>query len=520
VTLNDVGNGTGVGGADVGNDSLVSIENVLGGSGNDSITGSAGGGANLFDGGAGDDTLTGGGGNDTLIGGAGSDWASYAGAPSGVTVVLDAGGNGGATGGAGTDSLISIENVLGSANADSIVGGSGANILDGGEGNDTIVGGGGQDTLLGGGGSDSLVGSADDETIDGGDGNDTVIGSAGNDSLVGGAGVDSLDYSGSPDPVFLDLGDGVVADGHGGTDTISGFEVFILTSGADTVVSGAGADSIDLGGGDDSFVWNDGDGNDTINLGPGSDTLDLQGWNPGNNPWTVIPPAVPGGPTLFVRGDDTLTVFGYDAEDDNIVCFAEGTRIATAQGEVPVERLRAGDLVVTAHGGAPLRPLRWVGHTRVDLTRQREPARVAPVCVKAGALGDGMPHRDLRVSPDHALFLDGRLVPAKLLVNGTTIVQEMWARAVTYWHVELEEHGLLLSEGAVTESYLDDGNRHLFDNGAVTALSADFAALRGNGIYAAKACAPLVEEGDVALARIRARIASRAGMQPRSIPAR
>ena len=81
---------------------------------------------------------------------------------------------------------------------------------------------------------------------------------------------------------------------------------------------------------------------------------------------------------------------------------------------------------------------------------------------------------------------------------------------MTYYHVELAGHGLVVSEGAVTESYLDDGNRHLFDNAKVAALVVDFEARRGNGRYAAAACAPVLAEGDAALDVIRARLAARA----------
>jgi hypothetical protein len=373
-----------------------------------------------------------------------------------------------------------------------------------------------------------VVGGAGDETVSTGDGDDSVVGSAGNDSIVGGGGVDTLDYSGSTGPVFVNLDDSTVQDGLGGTDTIDDIDVIKLTDKADTVVSGAGDDSIDLGGGDDSFTWDEGDGNDTIDLGPGKDTLDLEGWTgDDNDPWDTIGPTVPGGPTLFVRTDENgdtvniITVFGFDPDEDVITCFAEGTRIATARGEVPVEQLRAGDLVVAAHGGAPLQPLVWVGRTEVNVARQRNKAAAAPVLIKAGALADGVPFRDLRVSPEHAIFLDGRLVPARMLVNGTSIVQELWVRQVTYYHVELEHHGLVVSEGAVTETYFDDGNRHLFDNAKVAALAVDFEAMRGNGRYLEAACAPVVTDGDRVLATIRARLRTRrrgrASARPRPV---
>ncbi|WP_137125850.1 Hint domain-containing protein [Roseomonas sp. HF4] len=188
-------------------------------------------------------------------------------------------------------------------------------------------------------------------------------------------------------------------------------------------------------------------------------------------------------------------------------CFATGTLIATARGEVAVEDLRVGDLVLTAHGGAALQPIVWIGHSRANVAKQRNRAAIAPVLIKAGALADGVPHRDLRVSPDHAMFLDGRLVPARHLVNGTTIVQELWCPEVTYWHVELPAHGLLVAEGAVSESYFDDGNRKHFDNYGITTLFKDFAAERHNGRYAEAACYPLLEDGPL-LERIRARIAA------------
>lgn len=188
-------------------------------------------------------------------------------------------------------------------------------------------------------------------------------------------------------------------------------------------------------------------------------------------------------------------------------CFASGTMISVADGAVPVETLRPGDLVATVHGGPVLQPLVWVGQLHVNLARHPRPARIAPVLIRAGALGDGVPFRDLRVSPEHALFLGGRLVPARLLLNGASIAQECWCREVTYHHIELERHGLVISEGAVSETYVDEGSRHLFDDAGIAALAADGAALRGNGRYADAVCAPVLAEGDPALDALRRRLA-------------
>ena len=152
-----------------------------------------------------------------------------------------------------------------------------------------------------------------------------------------------------------------------------------------------------------------------------------------------------------------------------------------------------------------LRPVRWIGRARIDLDRHSHPEHVAPVRIRAGAFGDGTPHRDLLLSPDHAVFRDGALIPVRLLLNGATIVQEKRAGRITYFHVELDSHDVLLAEGLPAESYLDTGNRDAFDNaGKVQALHPDFAARS----WDERGCAPLLLGGAVVAgedARLRAR---------------
>jgi hypothetical protein len=136
-------------------------------------------------------------------------------------------------------------------------------------------------------------------------------------------------------------------------------------------------------------------------------------------------------------------------------------------------------------------------------------AKTAPILIKAGAIAPGMPARDLRVSPDHAMEIDGHLIPAKHLVNGSSIIQEIWCKRVRYFHLELEAHGLLLSEGTWSESYLDDGNRHAFNNAALTGLFLDFEGGRSNGEYDHMACLPVLRQG-LKLDEIHGRLALRA----------
>ena len=186
------------------------------------------------------------------------------------------------------------------------------------------------------------------------------------------------------------------------------------------------------------------------------------------------------------------------AFDSSLPCFCAGTRIRTVLGEVAVEGLAIGDRVITATGEA--QPIRWIGRRSYAGRFLAGRAQLLPVLIRAGALGCGLPQRDLRVSPLHAMFLDGVLTPAKCLVNGTTIVQERDCKRVDYYHVELAQHDIILAEGAPTETFLDDDSRFLFQN------AAEFAALYPGDPAPTGYCARRVE-GGFELEAIRRRLA-------------
>ncbi len=183
----------------------------------------------------------------------------------------------------------------------------------------------------------------------------------------------------------------------------------------------------------------------------------------------------------------------------SVACYAAGTRILTPAGEVAAEELRAGDHVVTAAGRSE--PIVWVGRRSYAGRFLAGQAHLLPIRISAGALGAGLPHRDLLVSPCHAMFLDGVLVPAANLVNGSTVTQDRAAQRVDYVHIELARHDVILAEGAASETFVDDGSRGLFHNAAECAPHPEN--------RQAEYCAPRLTQG-YALEAIRRRLAAHA----------
>jgi hypothetical protein len=147
---------------------------------------------------------------------------------------------------------------------------------------------------------------------------------------------------------------------------------------------------------------------------------------------------------------------------DVVICFLAGTMVATPSGEVAIEALRAGDTVLTADGAQV--PVRWVGRQTIS-TVFADPLRVNPILVRAGALAENLPSRDLYVSPQHALLVDGILVSAEALVNGTSILRAPApADSFVYFHVETADHSLILANATPAETFLDHATRRAFDN--------------------------------------------------------
>jgi Ca2+-binding RTX toxin-like protein len=286
VTLNGAAAATASGGHAQG-DIATGFENITGSSYDDVLTGDlnvnvlkGGDGEDVLAGKAGNDTLEGGDGADVLIGGAGADvlrggdgmdTASYRDATASVVVNLLGGVN---SGDAAGDTFASIENIEGSAFADTLNGNNDANLIVGGAGVDILDGKGGDDTLSGGAGADTLTGGLGDDALDGGDGDDTLIGGAGADSFSGGAGIDTVSYANATAGVEVSLefggsggeasGDSFATDiealtGSAYNDRLGGYvgQAAVLNGGAgnDILLAGEGADRLDGGLGVDTVDY-------------------------------------------------------------------------------------------------------------------------------------------------------------------------------------------------------------------------------------------------------------------------
>lgn len=371
---------------------------------------------NTLTGTSGDDTINGYDGNDSIDGGSGNDTIN---------------------GGDGNDSIDA-----GDGN-DQLYGGKGNDTIDGGDGNDTISGGAGNDSIDAGDGNDTIDGGSGNDTIDGGDGNDTIDGGAGNDTIYGGDGYDKL-YGGKGDDVLYGGGENDELHGGEGSDKI--------------VVNSVGSSSNP----NNTTVYGDGDG-----ATDDQDTLDVSWFY--NNGYTLIndvqnPDDDGNGYTgqLTFRHTETGQTANINYNDiEHIICFTPGTAIATPKGEVDAQDLKVGDKVFTRDNG--VQEIRWVGQkdlTRFDFDAQ---SALAPVLIQKGALGNGLPERDMMVSPQHRILLTSDramlyfeerevLSPAIHLV-GMPGVSRVRPAQTSYLHFLCDNHEVVLSNGAWTETF-------------------------------------------------------------------
>ncbi|MFO1026648.1 MAG: Hint domain-containing protein [Acetobacteraceae bacterium] len=281
-------------------------------------------------------------------------------------------------------------------------------------------------------------------TLIGGTGIDYIVGGAGNDQIAGGGNIDTLWGQGGADTfIFNSVNDAPTTGPY--PTTIGDFDT------TQDIINMSGI--LDSNGQPMHFI-----GTDSFNDEPGEVRYSADAFND-----TLVEGDVDGdGATDFVirlTGLRTLTSSNFVFSP---FCFLAGTRIATPDGEQLVETLAPGDMVRTASGND--RRIVWIGRGRHRAHPGRRDA-ASPVLIRRGALADAVPDRDLRITRAHALFLDGMLVPAEYLVNHRTILWDGHTGRMDLYHIELESHDVLIANGAPAESYRDDGNRWLFQNG-------------------------------------------------------
>jgi Hint domain len=197
--------------------------------------------------------------------------------------------------------------------------------------------------------------------------------------------------------------------------------------------------------------------------------------------------------SLNLQGIPAGSSITFDNASDTVVfaCFLRGTRIATPNGEIAIEDLVVGDVVLTLNNGRST--IRWIGKRVIDPQRLDRPTDAWPVRIVKGMLTENVPHRDLLISPDHCLLVDDVLIPAKLLINGTSILQEPRHQAFEYFHLEIDGHDAVLAEGMLCETYREAGNRHMFSEPGTAVIGDSYRSRQSIACYPLHYSGPILQ---------------------------
>lgn len=150
------------------------------------------------------------------------------------------------------------------------------------------------------------------------------------------------------------------------------------------------------------------------------------------------------------------------------VCFLTGTLISTKGGTCAVEDINVGDKITTYNYQKKKyvqRKVKWIGKKSIIVNTHAERIDIAgyPVRILKNAIAENIPNKDLLITPEHCLFFEDKFIPVRMLVNGSTIFYDTSITSYDYYHIETEQHSVVIADGMLTESYLDTGNRHIFN---------------------------------------------------------
>ena len=171
--------------------------------------------------------------------------------------------------------------------------------------------------------------------------------------------------------------------------------------------------------------------------------------------------------TLNIIGVEEIGYTLSENSDGDLVyevCFLADTLIATPNGTMAVQDLKPGDIIVSYQDGKACHTtVTWAGkaHCTVKSDKSDDEAGY-PVRILQDAIAPGVPFKDLLVTAEHCLFFDNAFIPARMLVNGRSVFYDRSVPSYDYYHIETEDHSVIMADGMLTESYLDTGNRNAF----------------------------------------------------------
>ncbi|MGD7070960.1 Hint domain-containing protein [Acetobacter sp. AAB5] len=394
-----------------------------------------------------------------------------------------------------------VESVLaGGSTSNTQVDQWGIQVVEGGTALNTTVSSGGELDVHDGNALSALINDGGSANISGGSATDWNINDGGIVNVSAGGTIINAHVNTGGSVNVYESGLAIASSGVLSGVTLSGGDVYVSAGGiaVNTTVVSSGQVIVDNGG--SAVASGTSLANVTVHAGG---TLVVDGSESDNSLTTVTNASLESGSYLLfpelTTGDYSVTVVGntldvmsggktvasvqlanndYNGEGDSftivsntsgsafevIVCFLTDSMIATPHGEIAVQNLQIGEeIYVYVHNQSIIRKIKWAGHAHTTVKPELPDDEAGwPVRILKDAIADGVPYKDMLITAEHCLFFDGKFIPARMLVNGRSIFYDKSITSYDYYHIETEQHSVIMADGVLTESYLDTGNRHSF----------------------------------------------------------